>query len=177
MLPYMKKKKGKTHFTKYIINADGNEKKDDENQILNNHPKTDIEEKENKETIFWVDQNIKNNENQQYCYKIYSKYGINVKEFIDLNSLFEKMKLIKFDIVFIIISGRLIEDYLNLFKEQIDSLYIIPIHIIFTNHKDIIINLLKEKYSEDLNNYLINIENVASSYKGVKNIVKENGQK
>ena len=151
-----------------------NESKDEEYQILNNLPKNIIdEEKENKETIFWVDQNIKNEENQDYCYKIYREYKINVKEFIDLNPLFEKMKLIKFDIVIIIISGKLIEDYLNLFKEQIDSLYIIPIHIIFTNHKDIIINRLKNKYSEDLNNYLINIENIAASFEEVENLLKK----
>ena len=59
------------------------------------------------------------------------------------------MKLIKFDIVIIIISGRLIEDYLKIFKEQIDFLFIIPIHIIFTNHKDNVIDLLQERYSED----------------------------
>ena len=135
--------------------------------------KTDTEEKEtqNKETIFWVDQNIKNDENQDYCYKLNNKHNIIVKQFTDLNSLFEKLKLIKFDIVIIIISGKLIGDYLTLFKEQMDSLYIIPIHIIFTNHKDIIIDLLKNKYSEDLKNDLINIENVTSSFEEVKNLV------
>ena len=107
--------------------------------------------------IFWIDKNIKNLENQYYCFEINKIYGINVKQFIDINSLFKKMKSIKFDIVIIIISGRLIEDYLKIFKEQIDLLFIIPIHIIFTNHKDIIMNLLKNKYSEDLNNDLINI--------------------
>ena len=127
----------------------------------------------NKETIFWVDENIKNQENQQYCDEIYNEYTINFTEFVDLNSIFEEMKLIKFEIVFIIISGKLIEDYLKLFKKQIDLLYIIPIHIIFTSHKNIIINLLKEKYSEDLNNYLINIENIASSFDEVKNILNK----
>ena len=109
----MKKKMEKTLFSKTIIGTEGNESKDEENQILINRSRTitDIEEKENKEnkeTIFWVDPNIKNKENQKYCYKIYSEYRINVKEFIDLNSLFEKMKLIKFDIVIIMISGKLI---------------------------------------------------------------------
>ncbi len=102
--------------------------------------------------IFWVDKNIKNEENQYYCSEINREYGITVEQFVDINSLFEKMKLIKFDIVIIMISGRLIEDYLKIFKEQIYLLFSIPIHIIFINHKDIIINLLQEKYSEDLNN-------------------------
>ncbi len=109
--------------------------------------KNSIPTNENNKTIFWVDQNIKNDENQDYCYKLNNKYNIIVKQFTELNSLFEKMKLIKFEIVFIIISGRLIEDYLYFFKKQIDLLYIIPIHIIFTNHKDIIINLLKNQYA------------------------------
>ena len=107
--------------------------------------------------IFWVDKNIKNEENQKYCSQINNKYGITVEQFTEINSLFEKMKLIKFDIVIIIINERLIEDYLKLFKEQIHFLNIIPIHIVFTNSKDFIINLLKNKYSEDLNNDLINI--------------------
>ena len=121
--------------------------------------------------IFWLDKNIKNKENRNYCSEINRKYKINIKQFIDINSLFEKMKLIKFDIVIIIISGRLIEDYLKIFKEQIDFLFIIPIHIIFTNHKDSIINLLQKKYSEDLNNELINIKNIASRFEEIKNSI------
>ena len=113
-------------------------------------------------TILWVDPNIKNNENQFYCSEIKSKYGISVEQFTEINSLFEKMKLIKFDIVIIIISRRLIKDYLKIIKEQIYLLFSIPIHIIFTNHKDNIINLLQEKYSEDLNNELIKIQNIVS---------------
>ena len=123
--------------------------------------------------IFWLDKNIKNKENRYYCSEINRKYKINIKQFIDINSLFKKMKLIKFDIVIIIISGRLIEDYLKIFKEQIDSLFIIPIHIIFTNHKDIIINLLQEKYSEDLNNELIKIQNIVSQYEEIKNLLNK----
>ena len=66
--------------------------------------------------IFWIDKNIKNEENQYYCSEINKIYGITVEQFIDINSLFKKMKSIKFDIVIIIISGRLIEDYLKIFK-------------------------------------------------------------
>ena len=124
-------------------------------------------------TIFWVDPNIKNKVNQFYCSKINNKYGIIVEQFTEINSLFKKMKSIKFDIVIIIISGRLIEDYLKLFKEQIYFLYIIPIYIIVTYHKDIIINLLKEKYSEDLNNNLINIENIASTSEKFENLLNK----
>ena len=85
------------------------------------------------------------------------------------------MKLIKFefDIVIIIISGKLIGDYLKLFKEQIYFLNIIPIHIIFTNSKDFIINLLNKKYSEDLNHYLINIENIAPTFEAIKNLLNK----
>ena len=126
-----------------------------------------------KKTIFWVDQNIKNEENQKYCSQINSQYGYIVEQFIDINSLFERMKLIKFDIVIIIISGKLIGDYLTLFKKQIDLLSIIPNHIIFTNHKDFIINLLQKEYSEDLNNNLINIENIASKFEDIKNLLNK----
>ena len=93
-----------------------------------------------KKTIFWVDENIKNEENQNHCSQINSQYGYTVEQFIDINSLFERIKLIKFDIVIIIISGKLIGDYLKLFKEQFYLLHSIPNHIIFTNHKDFIIN-------------------------------------
>ena len=124
-------------------------------------------------TIFWVDQNIKNEENQKYCDKIKIQYRITVEQFTEINSLFAKMKKIKFDIGIIIISGRLIEDYLKLFKEQIYFLSIIPIHIIFTNSKDFIINLLNKKYSEDLNNYLINIENIAPTFEAIKNLLNK----
>ncbi len=65
------------------------------------------------------------------------------------------------------------EDYLKLFKEQIYFLNIIPIHIIFTNSKDFIINLLNKKYSEDLNNYLINIENIAATFEAIKNLLNK----
>ena len=67
----------------------------------------------------------------------------------------------------------MIEDYLKIFKEQIYLLFSIPIHIIFTNHKDIIINLLQEKYSEDLNNELINIQNIVSEFKDIKNLLNK----
>ena len=44
--------------------------------------------------IFWVDKSIKNEENQYYCSEINREFGITVEQFIDINSLFEKMKLI-----------------------------------------------------------------------------------
>ncbi len=113
--------------------------------------------------VLWVDQNIKNEENQKYCSQLKSQYGITVEQFIDINSLFIKMKEIKFDIAIIIISGELIGNYLEKFKEEQIDLYIIPIQIIFTNNKNDIINLLQNEHSEDLNNDLINIENIASN--------------
>ena len=98
--------------------------------------------------VFWVDQNIKNEENQKYCSQIKSQYGITVEQFRDINSLFGKMKKINFDIAIIIISGELIGNYLEKFKEEQKDLYIIPIHIIFTNNKNDIINLLQNEYSK-----------------------------
>ena len=124
-------------------------------------------------TILWVDKKIKNKPNQNYCSEINRIYGITVQQFTEINSLFKKMKSIKFDIVIIIISGRLIEDYLKLFKEQIYFLNIIPIHIIFTNNKNDIINLLQNKHSEDLNNNLINIENIVSNFREFENLLNK----
>ena len=122
--------------------------------------------------VLWVDQNIKNEENQKYCSEINS-YEITVEQFIDINSLFERMKEIKFDIAIIIISGELIGNYLEKFKEEKKDLYIIPIHIIFTNNKYDIINLLQNKYSEDLNNDLIDIENIVSNPKEFENLLNK----
>ena len=121
--------------------------------------------------IFWVDKNIKNEENQKYCSQINNKYGITVEQFTQINSLFEKMKPIKYELIITIISGELIEDYLARFKKEQIVLCIIPIHIIFTNNKNNIINLLKKEYSEDLETCLINIEDIASNFKELQNLL------
>ena len=123
--------------------------------------------------VLWVDQNIKNEENQKYCSQINSQYGITVEQITDINSLFGKMKKINFDVAIIIISGELIGNYLEKFKEEQKDLYIIPIHIIFTNNKNDIINFLQNKYSEDLNNDLIDIENIVSDSKEFEDLLNK----
>ncbi len=122
--------------------------------------------------IFWVDKNIKNEENQKHCSQINNKYGITVEQFTEINSLFEKMKPIKYELIITIISEKLIGDYLARFKkEQNNLLWTIPIHIIFTNNKNNIINLLQKEYSEDLKTCLINIEDIASNSKELQNLL------
>ncbi len=81
------------------------------------------------------------------------------------------MKPIKFDMVITIIRRELIGNYLEQFKKEQIDLWIILIHIIFTNNKKNIINLLQKEYSEDLKTYLINIEDITSNFEELENIL------
>ena len=122
-------------------------------------------------SILWVDENINNEENQFYCSEINREFYISVDQYTDINSLYEKMMNIKFQVIIVIISGTLLEDFINRLKNEIPLLYSILITIVFTNHKDVIINLLKEKYSQFLDEGFFNIKNVVSNFDDMKNIL------
>ena len=83
--------------------------------------------------IFWIDEKINKKENKNYI-KIFEIYfQKNVNAFDNLNDAFYLIKKYKFTYIYILISGKLYQEYLNMLQKEINNIYCIPITIIFTS--------------------------------------------
>ena len=120
------------------------------NQVVNNQL-----------NIIWIDKNINNEENQKYLnYLILlnmplpnvnrydsklPKYEVN--GFDDLEKAMEKIKAIRFIETIIIVSGSLLDNLIQKFKENLKDIYVIPKFIVFTSAKRVLSDeILKEKF-------------------------------
>ena len=120
------------------------------NQVVNNQL-----------NIIWIDKNINNEENQKYLnYLILlnmplpnvnrydsklPKYEVN--GFDDLEKAMEKIKAIRFIETIIIVSGSLLDNLIQKFKENLKDIYVIPKFIVFTSAGRVLSDeILKEKF-------------------------------
>jgi hypothetical protein len=102
-------------------------------------------------TIIWIDEKIKNDENQIYLklmkdkFKIFNIYGCDT-----LQEGINQLLKIKYELVFVCTSGRLYQSYLQKLKEITDDLFCLPISIIFTspNFKQVLIGLKENEDSQ-----------------------------
>jgi len=100
-------------------------------------------------TIIWIDEKIKNDENQIYLKTMKEKFPIfNIYECENLEEGINQLLKIKYELVFVCTSGRLYQSYLQKLEEITDDLFCLPISIIFTskNYKKVLIGL---KTNED----------------------------
>ena len=85
--------------------------------------------------IFWIDSRIKKDENLNYIKIIETFFQKPINAFDNLNDAFLLIKKYKFTFIYILISGRLYQNYLDMLQKEINKIYCIPIVIIFTSEK------------------------------------------
>jgi len=104
----------------------------------------------NPENVIWIDPNVDNDENTGYVKELNS-LGYDVKCYKTVDDGMEKVKSIKFEDTKIIISGKLYIQFIKLFIDNLNEIYVIPKIIIFTRNKKLFIKSNKD--NEDLINH------------------------
>ena len=117
-------------------------------------------------TIYWLDENIDNQENLFHQKFFKNKIGIfSLKTFNNIKDFFAIAKTIKFQIVFVVVSGRLYTDYyfeLKKLKNEITSIFL---------RNDIKYNIKEEVFNSIGDNYY-NYGGVTSNKESVINFVR-----
>ena len=94
--------------------------------------------------IFWLDQKANNTENSYYQKKLRTDFkDIKIITFNSIETLIKKLLEIKFESVFILVSGYFFKDFPFELKEIENELYCYPIVILFTS--DNVKNIIKYK--------------------------------
>jgi hypothetical protein len=133
-------------------------------------------------TIFWLDENIDNQENLYHQKFFKNKIGIfSLKTFNNIKDFFAIAKTIKFQIVFVVVSGRLYTDYyfeLKKLKNEITSIFLSIIFtsveyekILLSKKNDIKYNIKEEVFNSIGDNYY-NYGGVTSNKESVINFVR-----
>ena len=100
--------------------------------------------------IFWIDKEIKNKENPKNKKIIETFFQKPVNAFDNLNDAFLLIKKNKFTFIYILISGKLYQNYLDMLQKEINKIYCIPITIIFTSDYFKKTLLQKQKNTTDI---------------------------
>jgi len=127
--------------------------------------------------IIWIDNKINNKENTSHLkyiqeHELYKAYNLMIIPFENLEVSFDFiLSQINFKLLFIIISGRLYSNYLDLLNQKKNSIKYVPICTIFTSNKikDALINKKFEYYlSQDaidsINSNFYNLGGVSSDF-------------
>ena len=126
--------------------------------------------------VFWADPNINNIENAEYKKDLESYNYLDVKCFNNIQDLINEIKNIEFEETVIIISGSFYPQFINIFKENIKILKIIPQIIIFTwgGRKE----ELKMDYEDiDTTNSFYHLGGVKTVFEDVKKLILKGFQK
>ena len=92
----------------------------------------EVDTTSNQKNVVWIDQNNDGPENKRYL-QIYSEV---LKNFYftlvtSVKEGYECLSKFKFKLVYIILSGRLAEEFLDIYEENLQKLHIITLNIIF----------------------------------------------
>ena len=126
--------------------------------------------------IFWIDPEVDSKENSLYKnklenYKIFQNYP-----FKEIDKSIKKIKSIKFDKTFIIISGKLYIKFIQAFKDQLKKISIIPKIIVFTgNKKDFYEN--NRDFLDIIGHPFYNFGGIKYLFKEINNFLLENSKK
>ena len=120
------------------INVEDNNNKGDNNNIL----KMLIEDENNKFKfsnilckVLWIHTN-KFKDSNQIIMSFLTKRNLEFKEVFDVCSGIEEIKRVKFQCIYVIISGRMFTEFIQLFKENLSQIVCIPIITIFTLNRE-----------------------------------------
>ena len=94
--------------------------------------------------VIWVDPQVDNAENKKYL-KFMDKFDyLKVRYFKEIKLAIAEIKKIDFEETLIILSGKLYFDFIDIFKENLNDINIIPKILVFTSKAEI----FKEKLNE-----------------------------
>ena len=129
----------------------------------------DIKNKDSK-IVVWIDENNNKDENKTYL----NNYSESLKKYsfilvTSVNKGYIELSKLSFQLVYVILSGRLAEEFLDLYEENLQQFNIVTLNIIFCSN----INLHKsKKYANDP---FYNPGGVVSNFKDViKYLEKDN---
>ena len=120
--------------------------------------------------VFWIDSNVDNKENSGYLKELKNYKYLKINCFKDVKEAVNKIKTIEFEETTIIVSGRLYIKFIEIFKENLKDIYIIPKIIIFTKNKEKFIESNIE-YNNLLNHPFYNFGGIKTEFKEVKKIL------
>ena len=121
--------------------------------------------KEELENIIWIDQNIENKENKNYSKELESLKLLK-HIFKNVEDAIECIKEIKFKEVKIIISGKLYQEFVRSFKNNINEMYCAPKIIVFTMSKESFLHFNKD--FNDENNKFYTFGGIATDFEEIK---------
>ena len=94
------------------------------------------------ENILWLDKNVNNLENSFYQSLIMEKNTFKLSTFTEIKECISKLKQIKFEKTYILLSGSISKEFFIEFEKIIGEIKINPIIIIFTSKEKL--NLIKK---------------------------------
>ena len=115
--------------------------KEDVNDLLKKQ-KTNKLYNDYNENILWLDKNVNNWENSFYQSLIMEKNTFKLSTFTEIKDCISKLKQIKFEKTYILLSGSISKDFFIEFEKIIGEIKINPIIIIFTSEEKL--NLIKK---------------------------------
>ena len=133
----------------------------------------------NNHKLFWIDGKYKDDKNKETRDMIENelkkKYNFNYTPFLDLDKAIEEIKKIKFETIFVLVSGRYYQDYYEKMKNSRRELNCNVVCLIYTStiFKDVLEKRLKddnlkEETYDSIGNKFYNWGGVADSPKGIK---------
>ena len=114
--------------------------------------------------IIWIDRNIYNEENLGYVKELEELGYTKLRLFEKVSEAFDYMNSILFEETKNIVSGRLFNEFINTFKENINDICFIPKNIIFTGKEERFLG-----YNQDYQK----IENKFYAFGGLATIIDE----
>ena len=119
--------------------------------------------------IIWIDLNIYKKENSYYLKELKQIKNTIIYCFIGVMDALRFIKNIKFSETNIIISGSLYTEFIEIFKENITDIFIIPKIIIFTSSKERFIE--NNKNYNDKHNSFFNLGGIQTSFNEIKKFI------
>jgi hypothetical protein len=122
--------------------------------------------------ITWIDTNIKSAQNILYREELVNLGYKNINCFNQVNESIAFIKGIYFETSKIIINSNLFTDFVNMFKNGIKSIYVIPKIIIFTEKKENFIETNKNE--ENLKDPFYDFGGIVTSFEEIKSFLSNN---
>ena len=125
--------------------------------------------KDDWENIIWIDENIENRENKEYS-KLLEESRLLKKKCTKVEDAIEELKKISFKEVKIIIAGRLYQNFVESFKQNIKDMKVAPKIIVFTMNKKSFLDY-NPTYNNDDNKFYT-FGGIATTFEEVKSFLQ-----
>ena len=92
----------------------------------------EVDTTSNQKNVVWIDQNNDGPENKRYlqiCSEVLKNFSFTLVT--SVKEGYECLSKFKFELVYVILSGRLAEEFLDIYEENLQKLHIITLNIIF----------------------------------------------